>query len=176
MSKMRWEFIRTLLRWDSFSKNTSETASSRFTPPEIAHLAKTLNFFVATSGLRLLTAKLKDFAFLSRDAVIARCSLGLRSGRLRGAVFHNARSLRYAQRVFAKHLKSGAESHAVSRQGFATVGDCACPASRTDSDSGLWGNVIICAVLAVLSAVPIPHSHSESRTPCCGYADHHIAS
>jgi hypothetical protein len=30
--------------------------------------------------------------------------------------------------------------------------------SRTDSEFGLWGNVIICAVLAVLSAVPIPHS------------------
>ena len=34
-------------------------------------------------------------------------------------------------------------------------------------------NVIICAVLAVLSAVPIPRSHSESRTPRCGCADHH---
>jgi hypothetical protein len=56
--------------------------------------------------------------------------------------------------------------------GFA-LGDCACRLSRTDSEFGLWGNVIICAVLTVLSAVPIPRSHSESRTPRCGYADHH---
>lgn len=41
--------------------------------------------------------KLKDFAFPFRDAVIAYCSLGFRSGRLRGAVFHNARSLRCAR-------------------------------------------------------------------------------
>jgi hypothetical protein len=39
-----------------------------------------------------------------------------------------------------------------------------------------FGIVIICAVLSVLSAVPIPRSHSESRTPRCGCADHHIAS
>jgi hypothetical protein len=56
-----------------------------------------LNFFVASSAPRLLTAKVKDFALPSRDAVIAHCSLGLRSGRLRGALFHNARSLRCAQ-------------------------------------------------------------------------------
>src|SRR6266567_9132248 len=38
------------------------------------------------------------------DAVIAHCSLGLRFGRLRDAVFHNARSLRCAQLVVAKIL------------------------------------------------------------------------
>src|SRR5439155_8136660 len=62
-----------------------------------SHSAKTLNFFVATSALRLLAAKLKDFAFPSGDAVIAHCSLGLRSGGLRGAVFHNPRSLQRDQ-------------------------------------------------------------------------------
>jgi hypothetical protein len=37
---------------------------------EIALLAKTLNFFVATSVPRLLTAKLKDFAPLFGDVII----------------------------------------------------------------------------------------------------------
>jgi hypothetical protein len=41
-----------------------------------------------------------------RDAVIARCFPWLRSGRLRGALFHKARSLRRAQKAFAKHLES----------------------------------------------------------------------
>ena len=60
----------------------------------------------------------KTLLSLSRDAVIARCSLGLRSGRLRGAVFHNARSLRCAQNVFAKHLEIGAEYLAVLLPGL----------------------------------------------------------
>jgi len=45
--------------------------------------------------------------------------------------------------------------------------------SLTDSEL-VVEDVIICAVLAVLSAVPIPRSHSESRTPRCGCADHHV--
>jgi hypothetical protein len=70
------------------------------------HSAKTLNFSVATSGPRLLTAKLKDFAFPLR-----RCSHRalfpwppLRQAARRGAIFHNARSLRCAHSVFAQHL------------------------------------------------------------------------
>ena len=128
------------------------------------NFAKTLNFFVATSASRLLTAKLKDFARPSRDAVIARCSLGLRSGRLRGAVFHHARSLRCAQNAFAKHLEIGAEYRACPSRA-SPLADCAHPFLPHRLRVGLWGIVIICAVLVVLSAVPIPRSHSESRTP-----------
>ena len=91
-----------------------------------SHSAKTLNFFVATSALRLLTAELKDFAFPSGDAVIAHCSLGLRSGRLRGALFHNARSPRCAQNVFAKHLKA-ALNLATYTARASPLGDCARP-------------------------------------------------
>jgi hypothetical protein len=60
------------------------------------------------------------------DAVITHCFLGLRSGRLRGAVFHNARSLRCAQKPFAKHLEIGAE-YLAAFAGASPLGDCACP-------------------------------------------------
>jgi hypothetical protein len=131
------------------------------------HSAKTLNFSVATSGPRLLTTKLKDFAFLSGDAVIARCSLDLRSGRLRGAVFHNARSLRSAQNAFPKHLKS-ALNLPLSSIRVSPLGDCAPRLSRTDSEFGLWGNVIICAVLAALSAVPPRTPTRKAGRPAAG--------
>jgi hypothetical protein len=58
------------------------------------------------------------------------------------------------------------------RCGFAW-GDCARRASLPGADSELVRDVIICAVLVVLSAVPNPRYHSESRTPGCGCADHH---
>jgi hypothetical protein len=48
------------------------------------------------------------------------------------------------------------------------LGDSACPVFPHRLRACLLGDVIICAVLAVLSAVPIPRSHSESRTPRCG--------
>jgi hypothetical protein len=92
----------------------------------VPYSAKTLNFFVATSALRLLTATLKGFAFPFGDAVIAHCSLGFRSGRLRGALFHNARSLRCAQNNFAKHLKL-AQSIAPLFARASPLGDCAHP-------------------------------------------------
>jgi hypothetical protein len=137
----------------------------------LPYSAKTLNFFVATSAVRLLTAKLKDFAFPFGDAVIARCSLASAPGGLRGALFHNARSLRCAQNAFANI----SNWRKVSRRylpGLRRSGDCACPPAHTPSL--FVGDVIICAVLAVLSAVPIPRSYSESRTPRSGCADHHV--
>ena len=99
-------------------------------------------------------------------------SLGLRSGRLRVAVFHNARSLRRAQNVFAKHCNRALNISLPSCQGFATRRLCL-PCSPAQTPSLFVRDVIICAVLAVLSAVPIPRSHSESRTSRCGCADHH---
>ena len=107
----------------------------------------------------------------SGDAVIAHCSLGVRSGRLRGAVFHNARSLRYTQRVFAKHLKSGAE---ISRRAVARaspLGDCACPVSRTDSGSSVCGR----RRRPPRCSRPF-RSHApilKAGRPAAGCADHH---
>jgi hypothetical protein len=73
---------------------------------------------------------------------------------------------------FAKHLELGAEYRAASRQGFATR-RLFLPFLPHRLRVCLRRNVIICAVLAVLSAVPISRSHSESRTRRCGCADHH---
>ena len=70
------------------------------------------------------------------------------------------------------HLKTGAEYVAAFRQGFATRRLCL-PTSPAQTPSLFYGDVIVCAVLAVLSAIPIPCPHSESRTPRCGCADHH---
>jgi hypothetical protein len=81
-----------------------------------------LTFFVAVSAPRGSSVRSsKTLLPFSEIAVITHCSLGLRSGRLRGAVFHNARSLRGAQNAFAKHLKIGAECRADSHQGFAAA-------------------------------------------------------
>jgi hypothetical protein len=93
VSKMQSRFIRTL---------------EKSAPMKSPTAAKTLSFL--PSGLPLCAAppskNSKTLLPFVRDAVIARCFPWLRSGRLRGALFHKARSLRRAQKAFAKHLES----------------------------------------------------------------------
>jgi hypothetical protein len=64
----------------------------------MAPAAKTLSFLLPAFRCRGSSLqKLKDFALpFFGDAVITRCFPWLRSGRLRYAPFHNARSLRHA--------------------------------------------------------------------------------
>jgi hypothetical protein len=77
-----------------------------------------------------------------------------------------------ALKTLSRNISNSALSLAAPCQGFATRRLCV-PFSPAQTPSLFFGDVIICAVLTVLSAAPIPHSHSESRTPRCGCADHH---
>ena len=70
-----------------------------------------------------------------------------------------------ALRTFSRNISKSALDIAPPLPGFATRRLCLPASPAQNPSSFFWGNVIICAVLAVLSAVPIPHSHSESRTP-----------
>jgi hypothetical protein len=91
------------------------------------HSAKTLNFSVATSGPRLLTAKLKDFAFPLR-----RCS--------HRALFpwpplRQASRCRIPQRtITAVRSERFRENISKSALNLSPAGDCACPFLRTDSE------------------------------------------
>ena len=116
----------------------------------------------------------KTFLSLPEDAVIALCSLGLRSGRLRGAVSTTRDHCGCASKDYREISLDPVGHHiAVTDPAYDfALGDCACPSFPAHTPSLVCGgNVIICVVLTVLSAVPIPHSHSQSRTPRCGYAD-----
>jgi len=79
---------------------------------------------------------------------------------LRGAAFHNARSLRCAQKSFAKHLQSGAEYLAALLPGLRHSETVPALFSRTDSESFCWR----CDHLRRSSLCFRPF---RSRTPTC---------
>jgi hypothetical protein len=85
----------------------------------------------------------------SSAPAFARLRRGTPDG-LRGAVFHNVRSLRCVQNTFAKHLENGAEYRAGPLPRLHHSETVPALFSRTDFEVVLR-NVIICAVLAVLS-------------------------
>ncbi len=70
---------------------------------------------------------------LPGDAVIAHCSLGLRSGRLRGAVFHNARSLRWAHKRFSRSISNRCQASRRHLPGLRRSETVPTLFSRTDS-------------------------------------------
>ncbi len=73
---------------------------------------------------------------------------------------------------FSRNISKAALNLAPSVARASPLGDCACP-RLPHRLRVVFRNVIICVVLTVLSAVPIPRSYSQSRTPRCEYADHH---
>ncbi|HTG52009.1 MAG TPA: hypothetical protein VMA33_04040 [Candidatus Tectomicrobia bacterium] len=69
---------------------------------------------------------------------------------------------------FAKHLEIGADYLAPPFARALPFGDCAYPFLPAQTPSLFVGDVIICAVLAVLSAVPIPAPTRKAGRPAAG--------
>ena len=141
MSKMRWEFIRTLLRWDSLSKNTSETASSRFTPPEIAPSRKDIELlrcdFRSAASPSEAQRLCSPFPEMQSSRIVPLASAPAGCAVPYSTTHDHCGTLK----GFSRNISKAALNLAPSVARASPLGDCACPALPAQTPSLVSGEM-----------------------------------